>query len=312
MSLPEYITPLYPPKKAVGKPLPALISIGKRYLLENLPGLADRNIHGLVAGYRFDARHAEIVPLQASDNGGVAVYFWDTHCDLAAFATNVKTAADAPAQPLSSYRLCNNRLELRQTVMNGPEIATNEHGTLLTLSPCFEATFSTDAYAARLGMLHLVQAKRLAVLASGRQITLLDSGDEPVLYLPEPDDEQALAWESSDQALEESRTYSLSADISQAIPADIHGDPVAELTVLERYSSYWLQRAVLDGEQTIWTPAHAPISWGWSIRAGRRYDGEWDIMRRKLMLPITGHDGLQLPVWRNNSQACGKRLNDGD
>jgi hypothetical protein len=121
-----------------------------------------------------------------------------------------------------------------------------------------------------------------------------------------------MAWTSSDQALGESQPYRISSTISQAIPEQWHGQAVVDLVVMERYSSYLLQRATLaEDNQTLWTPLYFPISWGWSIRAGRRYDGEWDIMRRKLMLPITGQDGLQFPLWRDNSLQCSRR-NAGD
>lgn len=304
MTLPEYITYLHPPKKIVTPSSSPFLLIGKRYPLENLPLLADQSIHGLIGGYSLESRTAEILPFEASESDTTAVYFWDSHCDLAAFPADVKTSAADSALPLAKYRLSNNRLELQQARLNGPEITTSECGALLSLSAHFEFTFSTDAFAARVAMLHLVQAKRYAVLEDGTRVMLLDSGeeDEPVLYLTDADANQTMAWMSPDQPFGESQSYQASSNISQIIPEQLQGQAVTDLIVLEHYSSYILQHAIpMDDEQTIWTPLYSPISWGWSIRAGRRHDGVWDVMRRKLMLPITGHEGMQLPLWRSNN-----------
>lgn len=312
----DNITYLYPQQKRETAKLPAPIKIGKRYALQTQHGSAIQSVHGLLNDYRISTEAAEIVPLGVSINGEIAAYFWDADSDLRALSGDVITEDDdASVHALSACRLQNNRLELNRTDLKGPEIHTTERGALLTLSPTFEFSYTTDAFAARLGMLHLLQAKRFITLANGQQMTILDSGDEDssILYLDTPKADDPMAWLSSDQPLGESQAYSVSVPISQAVPQLIDGETVESLTVLERYSSYLMQRALCPGEnQTIWTPIYPPISWGWSIRAGCRSDGDWAIMRRKLMLPITGHDGLHLPLWNGNSQVCSGALDLGD
>ncbi|MGR9117276.1 MAG: hypothetical protein ACU85E_16080 [Gammaproteobacteria bacterium] len=290
----------------------APLVIGRRYFLENQQPLSG---HGVIGDYRVDSQKAEIVPLIPSASGKTAFFFWDDDCDLKLLAGAVKTESENSLRPLSEYRLRTNRLEMNQAALNGPEINPAEQGALLTLSPNFVFTYTTDAFTARLGMLHLVQAKRYIVLANGEQITLLDSGDEadPVLYLEHSDDSQPMKWMSAEQKRGESKEYSVNMTISQTIPEHFLGEAVVNVTVLERYSSYLMQRGIsLADNLTIWTPIHPPLSWGWSIRVGCRSDSDWAIMRRKLMLPISGHDGLQIPLWNRNSFACSKAFDIGN
>lgn len=50
--------------------------------------------------------------------------------------------------------------------------------------------------------------------------------------------------------------------------------------------------------------AAPPVTWGWSICVAKNGADEWAIVRRKLMLPTVGHEGLQLPHWHNQLIAC--------
>ncbi|MGY6274635.1 hypothetical protein [Methylomonas sp. MgM2] len=307
MSQPEYIHNLYPPKKKVAKPRLPILEIGKRVRLQSSSSVAGRPVHGLIGGYRFDAHSAEVLPALASRNGEIDAYVWDTNCDLADLQVSLESEDGSSAQALSAYRLQTNSLEFYQVALKGPEIISDESNIALSLSAHFELTYTTDVFAARLGLLHLVQAQRFLILANGERITLLDSGDEdcPVLYLPYRDDDRPMSWLSENQAAGESKAYDITTSISQSIPVEIHGAAVEGLTVQERYSSYFMQEATpSSAEKTIWTPIYPRISWGWSIRAGCREDGVWDIMRRKLMLPIVDGDGLQIPLWQTNSRAC--------
>ena len=314
MSEPEYIHYLYTPKKTITKPHLPTLDIGKRYHLQNLPSSGDQTIHGLIGDYRFDTLSSKIIPPQTSANDETGVYIWDTNCDLEALIAGIRSEEDLSPQALSTFRLQNNRFELNQVTLIGPEIVTNEGNAELNLSPYFGLTFTSDGFAAQLGLLHLVQAQRFLTLENGDRVVLLNSGneDEPVLYLENPTQTQAMAWTSFAQNLGESQSYAICNRVSQAIPAEVDGVAVAQLTVLERYSSYFMQKSLPADGDTIWTPIYPPISWGWSIRTGLRDDGAWDITRRKLMLPIIGHDDLQIPMWNNNSLACSNGLNIGD
>jgi hypothetical protein len=51
----------------------------------------------------------------------------------------------------------------------------------------------------------------------------------------------------------------------------------------------------------IWVPALTPVMWGWSIRVGRRTDGEWGILRRKLLMPTSLDAGPELPLWQTDT-----------
>lgn len=282
------------------------LAVGHRYTLRPQPSIAEDSVHGLIGGYRISPQSATIVPLQHSD-ADVPAYFWDPDCDLTAVAGTVTTAPGASPIPLSDCRLRHNRLMLDQTNLSGPELDVSAQTACLTLSPRFDFTFSTDACAARLGMLHLVQAQRFMILESGRQVTLLDCGqtETSVLYLEDAVADTPLTWLSPVQAAGTTQSYRVDVTVAQPIDEQLESETVVSVTVLERYRSYLMQRASPeDDDTTLWTPVYPALSWGWSIRVGRRPDGDWAIMRRKLMLPISDHDGLQLPHWQNNTFTC--------
>jgi len=305
MSQPEYIHYLYPPKQPVNISEAPTLTIGKKYRLRHLKH-SNGIQHGLIGDYQLNLQTAEITPLSGMNDEIVSGYFWDSHCDLEALSLHVEIDRHVNAESIKKYRLDNNRLEIQVAALHGPVIAATGQSALLSLSPHFEVRYSTDAFSAQLSLLHLVQTRRFFTLANGKCLHILDSGeeDQAVLHLSSAEAQQPMAWSSPVQQQGTSQIYQITNEISQAIPAAIDNQPVIGLTVLERYSSYWLQRALPFNSESIWTPLAPPISWGWSIRVGRRYDGEWDIMRRKLMLPISGADGLQLPLWKRNSLAC--------
>jgi hypothetical protein len=92
--------------------------------------------------------------------------------------------------------------------------------------------------------------------------------------------------------------------LRQTIPDQYQEKTVESVTVLEQYKSYFMQRERSDSaERVIWTPLLEAVNWGWSIRVGYRADGELGILRRKLMLPAVGNDGLELPQWQTNHLA---------
>lgn len=265
--------------------------------------------HGVCGDYKVTRQCAELAPVasQANTNGISECYFWDTDIQFSQLPGDLTIELKDHPTPLQDCDLGTNRLLLNKAELSGPQIVCNHNKAQLILSSRFDLSFATDRYAARLGIIDLVQASRFIVLENGDKVILLDTGDEdaPVLYLENTQDEQVVTPVAEQQPLGENQSYSVSREIGQHIPDEIAGKTVSTVTVLEQYWSYFVQRALTpDGQHTIWIPAYAPISWGWSIRVGRRTDGEWGILRRKLIMPTTGHDGFKLPTWNTNTSQC--------
>lgn len=268
------------------------------------------SIHGVIGGYRISKQSAEVLPVAskgAKKHQICGCYFWDPGIDLTRLNCHVVQNGDDKFLPLKNCRIRNNRLILNRSTLDGPELITSNEATLLRLSPRFDFTLSTDDYAAQLGIINLVQSSRVIttgdVTEVSEYIVLRDTGieDAPVLYLDNPQDDQAVKFISERQEQGSTRNHTFEFNISQPIDSNTSAANVSTVTVLEQYTSYVMQGAVLSDEiQTIWSPVFSPISWGWSIRVGRRIDGEWGILRRKLILPTIGNDGLQIPTWHNN------------
>lgn len=297
----------------------AILQAGYRYQINCVDYAALNATHGVVGDYRISSRAGEIIPVGPEipgtplTNQANACYFWDTGIDLSGLDSDLRLNNNEKLLPLSECQLKTSRLILNSATMQGPELKTNKESstnnevTTLSLSPRFDFIFSTDAYAAQLGVIHLVQANRFIKLEDNREIVLLDTGieDIPVLYLENSQDDQPVKLLSGQQEPSVTREHTCVFTISQPIPEKIDGARVATVTVLEQYCSYFMHKMhsnIVD--ESIWTPVYAPITWGWSIRVGRRTDGEWGILRRKLILPTTGNDGWQLPIWSKNTLNC--------
>lgn len=292
------------------------ISAGQRYSIGCQDISVLNSIHGVIGGYRLNAQCAEIIPLSSITPTITATgqllpcYFWDASVDLSRLEDDLIVGAKDQIKPLNrplkKSRIKANRLVQNLATLNGPQLSVHNEVTMLSLSPRFDFTFSTDDYAAQIGVINLVQSNRFIRLENNNEINLLDTSveDTPVLYLENPQDDQPIKYVSAQQKLGVTSEHSFDFTISQAIPDSVGDEKVETVTVLEQYCSYFMQRAVLNGDQSIWTPVYAPITWGWSIRVGRRTDGEWGILRRKLILPTTGNDGLHLPEWRSNTLNC--------
>jgi len=204
-------------------------------------------------------------------------------------------------------RIKSNNIEITRQALEGPQLITDNGDTRLSLSLLIDFTFATANYAAQLAVIHLVEATRFLSLENGKQASLLNTQEQesPVLYLENPADEQALKLIGAPQPLATKQSYSYQLGLEQLIAEQYEGDKVETVTVLEQYRSFVMQRAVpFDESANIWTPIYAPLLWGWSIRVGRRVDGEWGILKRKLILPTPGNDGLQLPEWEDNTSNC--------
>jgi hypothetical protein len=298
----ENVIPLRPAPAAPvpEKPRQTLLRAGRYYRFQSDAEGASHLPSGLVGGYRFDAQSARIEP--AMHNGGAALaYPYDADSSTVTRHWRV-SGEDGPG-----YSLEANRLSLESTELQGPELVGEGALTYLRMRPVFHLGYYSDAYAAQLGVIHLVQSQRFMMMSGGERIELLEA-ETPVLYLQS---EEAIALLSDGQPQGQRQNYEYSLGIQQAILAQQNGVTVESVTVLEQYHSYFMQRECTDDAgAVIWTPALAPITWGWSIRVGRRSDQEWGILRRKLILPTVGHDGLEFPVWEANQRSLSRPLAD--
>jgi hypothetical protein len=156
----------------------------------------------------------------------------------------------------------------------------------------------------------LVESTRTAHLANGENIVLLDTETAtahagPVLYLPGTSSNLPVTALGTMQQQGLLRTLLFEHTVTQTVPSQIAGIGVASVSVLEKYTVYFMQNAGPEQpERYIWVPVHLPIVWGWSIRVQQRYDGVWDIFRKKLIMPSASTEAPQLPLWHSNSLLC--------
>lgn len=201
-----------------------------------------------------------------------------------------------------------NRLNLLDARMAAPEVRLIRNLPTLSICPRLELEWRTAAHASQLGIVQLLESTRALLLANGESVVLQDTetaGNGPVLLLDDTADHAAVKPVCGFQAQGEQRRFEFSHAVSQLIPAEIDGQAVTSVSVLEKYTLYFMQNA--DPEQPhrfIWVPVHLPIVWGWSIRVQQRYDGVWDIFRKKLIMPIPSTEAPSLPRWQSNSLRC--------
>ncbi|RLT94728.1 MAG: hypothetical protein D9N11_15440 [Ketobacter sp.] len=259
---------------------PVTVARGQRLALGELQAENLKAVHGVIGGYRISLSQGEVLPVNEADN---AYYIWDND------------------SPLHSP-LFENEFQLESVTLNRPSVARVGGACYLVMQPEFQVSFTTATHSARLGEIRLVESERFVTLENGDSLTITDTQEigAPVLYLQHRDDTAVVRQETDLQLQGTDREYFFGESVSQKVPDYINSVAVSSVTVLERFTSYFMQQVLSTPEQSIWVPVCAPISWGWSIRVGRRYDQEWDILRRKLMLPTVGHDGWEMPTWRSN------------
>lgn len=213
---------------------------------------------------------------------------------------------DKAATGLDSCHRQGNHCNLIMTEVVGPELVMEARQTLLRMQPVFHLRYETGAYAAQFGVVHLVQSERSVFMEDGTQRQLLTT-EEPVLYIEDPHITEPMRYLSMHQSHGTRQTYHYQLSLRQAIPDILNNKAVESVTVLEQYQSYFMQRECSNSApQPTWTPLLLPVTWGWSIRVGRRADGDWCILLRKLIRPIEGNEGLELPRWRSNSIALSR------
>jgi len=298
------------PKPA--KPLPQkkrgpVLYTGQSYRVDEVATAQLSDVEGIVGDYRIGANSGTSLPIVPANDNVATCYLWDEGVELGRLTATLNGSGST--LPFNKHRIRSNRLLLNNSQLLGPALIEDGENTTLSMTAAFNCSFISDAQAATLGMIHLVQSRRFALLEDGSEFSLQQTPDDtPVLYLANAD-EAVVKPVVALQAQRVTESYDHHMTISQEIPAAINGVAVASLTVLEQFTSYFMQHPALPRKRaTIWVPLYAPISWGWSIRVARRFDGDWAIQRRKLILPTTGHEGLQLPVWHSNTLAYRQSL----
>ncbi|MYM64899.1 hypothetical protein [Pseudomaricurvus sp. HS19] len=240
---------------------------------------------GLVGGLDYSVGAGRVLPAAGTEPG----FLWDWDAMPAGDRDNA---------------LASNSLQLQNPTLLGPEIYSVRNTHWLTVKAEFPLHYRSRDFAARLGEIRLVESQRFLTLQDGSRRAILDTGDEPVLYLEPGEEATVLRQQTPWQPQGESRDYCFDYRISQRLPIEAEGQLVQGVTVLEQFTSYFLERPLSDRPgESIWVPAAAPVSWGWSMRAEPQ-DGGWAITRRKLILPTVGHEGWVLPEWGSNTEEC--------
>ena len=243
----------------------------------HLPALYSGENSHLVSEYIIGSDRALAKPVIKESN---TVFCWDnTCCDDESWQDNECNLTD----------LSLSELEIRQVV----------GGKSLVLTPNLSFEYCSSVYPASIGEIRLVESTRFVTDEADKKHTLLDTSsvNGAVLYLHSVDDKAPIKLINPWQAQGETREYANGNPIAQFLYPKFNGEKVATITILEKYTSFIVQKPlVAPDKRSIWTPASFPITWGWSVRIQQEED-DWAIVRRKLILPIVGHDGMQLPLW---------------
>lgn len=291
----ERIVYLKVPERVPTAVTPAVI-VGKQYRLDNvvLPG----ELHGLCGGLDYTAQHGRVLPPSQE-----RFYLWDVDDELSDAEFQLSSAATETIAITPATRFTTSRFVLSHGAISEPQIINQESTPQLTTTASFDFVFSTDMGSVQLGVLSLVESQRFAMLKNGERHTLRECGiDQPVLYLDDRIENcnevitPILQSRAGVDAVQRSHHITL----TQSIPECLADSPIDTLTVLEQYTSCFMQRELPFTQENIWTPVCAPITWGWSMRVTQRQDGDWCIVRQKLLMPTVGHNGLELPTWEGN------------
>ncbi|MBD9363124.1 hypothetical protein EBB_22090 [Methylomonas sp. EbB] len=304
----EHIFRLSRPMPAPPKPNNPLLQAGYRYSLDTQK-LADNPLsdvehdlqNGLLGDYPLSIEQGVAIAVDTKQTP-IQAFVWNS--DL--LSTPLKSCLDLdsthPQYPNQ------NRLTLIDAGMAAPTVSLADDMPTLSISPHFELAWDTAGFCSQLGILQLLESTRTAHFADGKTMTLLDTETEeggPVLYLSGKERSAPVIPLGGFQQQGQQQKLLFSQVVTQSIPSEIAGNTVASISVLEKYTVYFMQNAGPDRPDLyIWVPVHLPIVWGWSIRVQQRYDGVWDIFRKKLIMPSASTEAPKLPLWRNNSLAC--------
>ncbi|AMK78708.1 MULTISPECIES: hypothetical protein [Methylomonas] len=304
----EHIFPLPRPTPARPKPSNPVIQAGHRYSIDTQK-LADNRLgdlehdlqNGLLGSYRLNAEQAVATAVDTQKLPAQA-FVWNSELLSSQLKDCLPITATHPQCPN------HNRLTLIDVGMTAPEVSLRDATPTLSITPCFELEWVTAAYSSQLGVLQLVESTRTIHFTDGETMTLLDTESTsggPVLYLSGTESHLPVVPLGAFQRQGQQQKLLFNQAVTQAIPSQIAGNAVASVSVLEKYTVYFMQNAGPDlPDLYIWVPVHLPIVWGWSIRVQQRYDGVWDIFRKKLIMPSASTEAPKLPLWQSNSLLC--------
>lgn len=259
--------------------------LGRRYQWQN--PCPSEQAHGLCSGFTPSLQEGRPLAIEQGQAGDYC-YLWDCEADQNFIQSH-------------SAAVAANSLILTNTTLDKPELQSREDSQHLSICAHFDLRYAANAMPAHLGVIHLLESSCFYLLANGEKVVFLNTGDgHKALYL-----NQAHRNEPVQPILEvaqshEPITTSFSETIHHPLAENIAGVPVESMTVLEQYQTFFMQREQPFSEENIWIPALPPISWGWSMRVARRYDGVWGIARQKLLLPNSDHNGMEMPLWQGN------------
>ncbi|MDD5275125.1 MAG: hypothetical protein PHR16_03465 [Methylovulum sp.] len=285
---------------------PVLFHAGHRYCINN-PELAlmkdasQDPQSGIIGAYRLDSHSAGSKPVDLTKQPAQC-FVWDAGL----LSPSVSACLQANSGQPPSFG--QNRLNLHDAGLDGPEVRMQNDQPVLRISPRFDLEWATDAFPSQLGWVQVVESSRTVQFEDGESLVLLDTelaGSGPVLYLDGASDNLAVKPVCAFQQQGEKRRFGFTCEVTQIIPTGSDNKTVTSVSILEKYTCYFMQNAAPDDpEQHIWVPVHLPIVWAWSIRVQQRYDGVWDIFRKKLILPTTSTEAPALPHWQSNSVQC--------
>ncbi|OAI07535.1 hypothetical protein [Methylomonas methanica] len=304
----EHIFPLPRPTPAPSKPSIPVIQAGHRYsidaqkLADDRLGELEHNLqNGLLGDYQLSIEQAMAIAVDTKQTP-IQAFVWNSDLLNPLLNNCLPITATHPQQPN------HNRLTLLDASMAAPEVSLLDDTPTLSISPCFKLEWGTAGFCSQLGVLQLVESTRTVHFADGETMTLLDTETEnggPVLYLSGTESHLSVMPLGPFQQQGQQQKLLFSQAVTQAIPSQIAGNAVASISVLEKYTVYFMQNAGPDRPDLyIWVPVHLPIVWGWSIRVQQRYDGVWDIFRKKLIMPSASTEAPKLPLWQSNVLLC--------
>jgi hypothetical protein len=291
LNVPKRRTPVTP------EPSPA-VYVGRQYKLAGAYLPAD--LHGICAGFLCSSSAGEVIPLQ-NNEADSHCYLWDADSDLGASDASLVTSEGEHIVINAKTNMLANRFVLSNATLGQPEIQEQNRVHQLSVRAGFDFVYTADKLPARLGILSLVESTCFVMLKNGAKQSLLDTGEEQaVLFLNQEDKHEVMTPIMDVARSDDSIQKSYEESITHIIPEQLDGIEIETMTVLEQYKTFFMQREQPFTRENIWTPVCAPISWGWSIRLVKRYDGDWSIARQKLLTPAVGHNGLEMPIWKGN------------
>lgn len=286
-----YLNPPRRPAPRADKPK-ATLQLGRRYTHTSPQPVA--TMHGLCRGIVLSRQKGHLVAADQTDND---YFVWDCDADLG------QLTAPPDGGPL---QVAANRLILAHTSLDKPLLQQQDAKPWLSLSVHFDLRYSADAMSARLGVIHVVESNAFFQLANGERHVILNTGDEDKALYLSPAAQQGIEDEAVHTILDavqdhELATVSHSETIRHSLREQVGGMDVESMTVLEHYQTFFMHRELPFSDDNIWVPALPPLTWGWSMRVARRYDGEWGIARQKLLMPTSDPNGMTMPSWRGNT-----------